>query len=322
MTMSRTPRVLYLDQNAWVALAKGAWDKRKFPHEHAALVNVIAAVLEHGAIVPLSFTNIYETIKVNDAARRVHLARTQAILSGGRVFRGRRRIFADTLAGFLASRFGLPRPDLPEHWFLSDLWFESASDYSPDLYGFEISDSALSFIRDNASNVLFDYLTSSDEEVRRKGVRRYSASSAELIARIERRRALVAGQTLALRRRAYGAQLILDELEFILTTGRQLGLHWHDVRDIGSSLLRSLPAEVPVLNVERELAIRLEDQARDVTENDLRDMVAFVTVLTFADVIVAEKPFVNLACQARLGQHYATRMLTSVLDFTPAALLA
>ena len=30
-------KLLYLDQNAWVALARGAWDKVAFPKEHAAL---------------------------------------------------------------------------------------------------------------------------------------------------------------------------------------------------------------------------------------------------------------------------------------------
>jgi hypothetical protein len=29
--------VLYLDQNAWIALNKGSWDKSKYPKEHAAL---------------------------------------------------------------------------------------------------------------------------------------------------------------------------------------------------------------------------------------------------------------------------------------------
>src|SRR3546814_15712923 len=77
-----------------------------------------------------------------------------------------------------------------------------------------------------------------------EAVRRYSAGSADLIQRIEGRRAIVSGETLALRKRAYGAQLLLDELEFVLATGRTLGLNWSTVRDIGSTLARSIFAEV------------------------------------------------------------------------------
>lgn len=72
---------------------------------------------------------------------------------------------------------------------------------------------------------------------------------------------------------------------------------------------------MPILNVERELVVRLEDQARAIDENDLRDLMAFMTVLPLADVVVAEKPFVNLACQSRLGEAYGTKLLTSIFDF-------
>ncbi len=40
---------------------------------------------EKRIIVPLSFTNIYETAKTNDPLRRTHLARVQSTISGGKV---------------------------------------------------------------------------------------------------------------------------------------------------------------------------------------------------------------------------------------------
>lgn len=93
-----------------------------------------------------------------------------------------------------------------------------------------------------------------------------------------------------------------------------MGLDWHTVRDIGSSLIRSIVADIPILNVERELAVRLEDQARGINENDLRDMAAFTTVVPFADLVVAEKQFVNLARQASLDKHQGTTLMTSIFD--------
>lgn len=310
------PRILYLDQNAWVALARAAWDKSEYPREHAALAIIIDAITAHGLIVPLSFTNIYETIKINDPARRSAMAYTQATISRGRVFRGRRRIFKETLSSYLASQFGLPHPTPADHWFLSELWFESVADLSSGAFGSELSPTVVEFIRAKPAECLFDYLVSGAEEIRREAVRRFSASSAELLARIESRRLAAAAETLALRRRAYGARLIIDELDLILVTGRRLGLDWRDVQDIGSSLVRRLVVDVPVLDVERELTIRIEDQTRPISENDLRDMSAFTTVLPLADIVVAEKPFVNLARQARLGERYATNLLTSIFDLS------
>ncbi|MET3577152.1 hypothetical protein ABID19_000167 [Mesorhizobium robiniae] len=172
----------------------------------------------------------------------------------------------------------------------------------------------LDAIRRDPAYALFDYLTSGEEVIRLAAVRLNSASSADLIAGIESRRAVAAGQPLAMRKRAYGARLIVDELDFILATGRQLGLDWRTVSDVSSSLVRSILVNIPVLNVERELVLRLEDQSRAVVENDLRDMSAFTTAIPFSDVIVAEKPFVNLARQARLDETYGTTLMTSVFD--------
>ena len=76
--------------------------------------------------------------------------------------------------------------------------------------------------------------------------------------------------------------------------------------------MSNLTTDIPVFNVERELAVRLEDQARPISENDLRDMAAFTVALPLADLVVAEKLFINLAKQARLGERYGTNLLTSV----------
>jgi hypothetical protein len=314
------PPILYLDQNAWVMLARGSWDKNAYPKEHAALTILVEAIKTHGFIVPLTFTNLYETTKINDPARRTAMAYAMATISQGRVFRGRRRIFGETLSCYLASHFRLPHTAPAEHWFLSDVWFESVADLSSGAFETVLPQRVLDLIRADPPRLLFHHLVSTEDEVRREGVRRYSTGSTELLSAIEARRLLAAGESLALRRRAYGAQLIIDELEFILATGRSLGLEWRSVRDIGSSLMRSLTVEVPVLHIERELAVRIEDQTRPISENDLRDMSAFTIILPFADVIVAEKPFVNLARQARLGERYGTKLLTSILELSTSLL--
>jgi hypothetical protein len=307
-------RIVYLDQNAWVILARGSWDKERYPSEHATLARVVESVRANEIVVPLTFSNIYETSKINVPHRRANMALVQSLISRGIVFRSRRRILAETLSAYIAEKLSIPHPDLPRNWFLSDLWFEAAGDYSRDLYGFEISDRAVEFIRRDAGRTLFDFLAFSEEDVRREAVRRYSAGSADLIARMEERRALVSGEPLALRKRAYAARLIIDELDFILAIARALGLRWSTVRDIGSSLLRSMAADVPVFNVERELAVRLEDQNRAISENDLRDMMTFMTVIPFADIVVAEKQFVNLARQAGLDKGPGRILLTSIFD--------
>lgn len=313
---SASPRILFLDQNAWIALAQGSWDRAAYPRQHAALTVIAGALEAKRIIVPLSFTNIYETHKINDPIRRGHLARVQATISGGTVFRSRRHIFERLLVRHLSGRLGHELADLPADWFLTPLFFEAASDYSPATFGFEISERALEFIRLNPQAVLFDYLVATDENIRIEAVRRYSAGSADLIKAIEARRQLAAGESFALRRRAYGARLLIDEMDLILAAARQLNPAWTTIGDLGPSLVKSVVNEIPIMNVERELVIRLEDQKRPIDENDLRDMLSFSVALPLADVFVAEKPFVGLARQAGLGEKYETTLLTDVTQLT------
>lgn len=309
-------RILYLDQNAWIALAKGAWDAAAFPAEHAALTTVVRALQADHLMVSLSFANIYETAKVNDPIRRFHLAHVQSTISRGQVLRGRRRILEETLSRHIAGRFSLEVPPLASDWFLSDLWFESAADCAPEHYGFVVSEHVLDVMRQDTARELFEFLTDGDDDPRMEFVRQFSSGSVALIAKLEARRQLAAGESFAFRRRAYSAQLLIDEIDFVFALGKRLNLPWTDLSDIGASLAKSLVSEVPVMNVERELVVRLEDQNRALNENDLRDMDSFTAALPLADVFVGEKPFVNLARQARLGEKYGTTLLTSVTELS------
>ncbi len=307
-------KILYLDQNAWVELAHGAWDKANFPKQHRALTILVTAVKSGDFTIPLSFTNIYETAKINDPVKRANIALTQSLISGGRVFRGRRRILEETLSAYLADRFALSYSPPDSGWFLSDLWFESSADYSPEIYGNVIPERVLKLVRANPAKMLLDFLTSSDETVRRSAVIQFSTASADLISRIEGRRVIAGSEALAMRKRIYGASMILDEIEFILTQGRKLGFEWQSADDIGSSLVHGIVENVSILHVERELAVRLEKEAHTISENDLRDMIAFSIILPLADILVGEQHFVNLARQSRLGKQYATSLHTSVFD--------
>lgn len=72
----------------------------------------------------------------------------------------------------------------------------------------------------------------------------------------------------------------------------------------------SLDCSVEVL----ELVVRLIGQDLAVLENALRGMPSFMTDSRLAIITVAEIQFVNLSCQAPLGERYGTKLLTSIFD--------
>jgi hypothetical protein len=72
--------------------------------------------------------------------------------------------------------------------------------------------------------------------------------------------------------------------------------------------------QVPALDIERELVTKIEHEDRVIDENDLRDVIALTVVLPYVDVVIAEKAIVNRARQAKLGEKYKAKLLTSLAE--------
>lgn len=300
--------IAYLDQNKWIELAKGL--SNAAPNNTQPIYRLIVEAVDQGQLLlPLSFTNLYETMKVNIPERRVALASLQAKLSRGIVLRSR----SGRRKREIMSALGAPvltAGELP--WFLSSLFFEASIELDQLSIAGRPSDALVAAIRGNPAPFLFDYLIGHDDNVRQMAVRRFTKGIEVLRTRIEMRRAKHASESLAMRRRIYSALIMIDHVDLILETGRSIGQKWNVVSDIGSSLARRLMVDVPSFYIERELAIRLETQSRPLEANDFRDMQAFCVAFPYVDVIIAENLFTNLARQAGLDRKYGVRTETKL----------
>ena len=300
--------IVYLDQNQWIALARAAMR----PQQHSELVGLLRRLAEavlSGAIrMPLTMANLYETYKIGDPRRRAELAEVQALLSDGWVFHARSlRLRCEARRLFRASA-GLAEEPLERDWFLSDVFIDAFAETTDARLEERVPAGLAAAIRARPVEALMSWWMSADGPERGAGVAAFSASSEDLRAAIESRRTLVADQPQSIRRRAYGARLIIDEMDALLEIGQRAGLPWRTITDMGPKLMRELVREVPTYNAERELTIRLEAQPRGITENDIRDMATYTAVLPYADIVVGENQFINLARQAGLHVQYGTRI--------------
>ena len=187
-------------------------------------------------------------------------------------------------------------------------------DWNDERLGAAISEEVVGFIRKEPARSLYEYLMATPEEIRTTAVLNFSRGSDDLRRRIEQRRRQHASESFAMRRRIQSALLMIDEIDLILTFANRAGFAWKTVRDIGEKLARRIVEDVPTYYVEREIALRLEAQARPIEENDFRDMQSFCAVVPYADEVIAEKQFVNLALQAKLDRKYGTKLGTDVLS--------
>lgn len=305
--------IIYLDQNKWIELARARKGPAQYPAVSKLLTRLVDDVDAGRIAVPLSFANIYETQKINDSRQRHELASLQAGLSKGLVFRGRQKRLTVELTDFVRSALSLPAELRPAGWFLSNLFFEAALEVD-DSRLVPIPEKVVSLIKAQPAELLYDYLMNTPEDVRRLAVVKFSEGAEHLRQRIENRRSRDQNESLAMRRRIYGAIMMVDDMDFILSCAQSAGAPWRSFSEIGSSLARRMMDEVPSYFVEREITLRLESQKRAVNENDFRDMQAFGAVMSYADHVVAENQFSNLAIQAGLGKKYGTTISTDILS--------
>lgn len=307
-------RVIYLDQNKWVELARAA----KTPAEHQDLVslleNIAAEVSDGRLLFPLTAANLYETYKINNAQRRHDIAYLQAMLSRGYVFRGRHKRLDVEISTVLRNAGGLTPFAREPRWFLSSIFIEAFADLSdPRLAGL-VPEIVSQAIDRNPQPALYDYLMTAPDGERSFAVMRFSDGSEKLRLRIEDRRKLHLNEPISTRRKIYGALLLIDEADLIVSIAQKSRLPWSTISEVGGPTARRLIRDVPTYYIERELALRLEMQNRPIEENDFRDMQAFCAVVPYADLVIGENQFADVCRQARLPEKYGTQISTKIFD--------
>ena len=170
-------------------------------------------------------------------------------------------------------------------------------------------------MRRDPPRALFSFLMETPEDVRIAAVENFSKGSEALRQNIEERRQRHATESLSMRRNIQNVLLTFGEQELILALAAKAGIPGRRPDEILRDNARKIMNETPTYFIERAMALKLEAQhSRPINENDFRDMQTFCAVVRYADVVVAENTFSNVARQAALDREFGTRITTRLLD--------
>ena len=303
--------IVALDQNMWIDLARAVKAPQDHPQARGILELLVAKVGAGEVRLPLTATNLFETHKVDDLELRAVIAETQVTLSRGMVFRCRAPRLRVEVARVLSHIYALPWTEPDSDWVFSSYFFEAHAELgAPGLV--PIPERMLAAIRANPPGAMFDHLVALDDATRRQAVVNFEVASERLRDRMEERRLQHRDEPVSMRRKIYSVLLALDDQDAMILVGDRLGLPDRFLADNNGATMRMVVNETPALVIEREIALKLEGQARALHINDMRDMRNFVTVLPYADIFVAEKMFTNLARQAGLADRYRARLETDL----------
>ena len=307
-------RIIYLDQNKWIDLAKAFANPKEFPEYHDVLVALNNAVRNRRLVVALSATNIFESQKINDPKRRELMGRIQSQLSGGVVLRCGSQRFKNEITAFLRRRVFDQTEVLPEGWFLSNDFVDAFADSDALQLPSEANVRIRSSIQKDPAFAAYRFITDLPENIRKEAVQKWTEQSRELIRQLHSRREVMRSERLSLHRRVYKARLLLEKLDPILAIARSLGLNWETLSDPGPKTAKRIINELPYFFIETELALVLERSDHVLNENDLRDMQAMSAALPYSDFVIIEKAFANYIVQADLGRRLRPRIFTDLRD--------
>lgn len=307
-----TRKIVYLDQNKWIALAKAAKNPDEKSEARSALEFLVGERKADRVLLPLTATNIYETHKVNNPERRFDLAYCITTLGESYVFRGRHKRLEVEVIDAVRSAYDLPLPTRDANWFLSQIFYEATAEWDDPRLGPVVSQKMYEFAKDNPQDFMFRYLMETPEDIRTTAIRQFSQGVDGIRQHVEERRARNAGEKESMRRNIQNAVLMINEIDEIQAWVAKADVPGVSVRDILEKYARRIMSETPTYAIERELALRLEGQHnRPIQENDFRDMQSFCAVIAYSDIVVAENQFSSLARQAGLDRKYGTVITTS-----------
>ncbi|NMM78304.1 hypothetical protein B2J89_16640 [Acidovorax sp. SRB_24] len=307
--------IVFLDQNKWIELAQVHSGRTTSGPMAELFPQLVVAVQEKRVLFPLSGSNIMETAKRNDPDSRRHVAETQAILSLGYVHRSRAGRMAVELRAAIQRQFGVEPAAMPPHWAFAP-GFMQAFEPMDELMAVPEELARVRWLNSltHPAALYLDYMVNQDDIRRREAITTLTQGLTELVVRIESRRERFANESIDFRRRAYAAQSWVDNLDLLNQTVAALGYSFDQLRALGDRAMRALLEDVPTMNVEVEMAARLESKTGALSANDVLDMQSFYTAIPYSDRVVAEKAAISRAKQARLDSKYGVALSRSLED--------
>lgn len=312
---------VYLDQNKWIDLAKAVYRPDAKPAERENAERLQRAVEAGRLRCPVSEVHLMEAYRIGDRERRLRLASVFAAFSGGWFIASRQARVSHELDAALTKLLSVAdtaRDNSFDAFAQNFFWAFGEKAYLSGLTSIpaESLDEISSSI--GPINALLSYVGLNDESLRRTAVVRMQASNMDLTDSIRRRRALTECETSDLRFRAYSAQLFLEMQDKIEAALRGMGKSFDDLRALPDERIASLIDLVPCWDVERCLAVQVEQQwDRELEGNDVYDIAALTAGIPYCDVVVTEKLWTHLCNVSGVAARYNSEVLASVFDIAP-----
>lgn len=307
----KTPLV-YLDQFAWVALARARLRRKVPSHLRNVRRQLLLAASEGRAIFPLSLVHYLETWKQSDGRRRGELASEMALLSGFAALAPGRSIWPVEVEHALNRCFGKPSEPRPLHVLGRGAAFAFGyPDIQPDISSltprqqFRGEWAILASLEGN-------YAKETRERIEQG--RRFAEVETARSVRLKGWRSAPREKE-----QRFRVQTLSDFHRDVITALIANDVAISELELLGPDGLERLVGDIPTLWVLTELRrIRYANPSQGFTETDLNDLRALAVALSYCQVVVTDKAWVDAVKRTGVNGRFGslvTHNLSDVVGF-------
>ncbi len=312
------PRIIFLDTNKWIELARGHYDK--VPELKIVSQTVTATSKSGNAILPISVAQLEETIKNSNPARRKRLAEFMLLVSKGWTILPAPRIMSFEIEDACRRFLGLPRLDLQALAIKKGvsqllgakgrLVYKKPEARLPKDIEKQILDAV-----ESPSTLLRSMTDWADERVSRES-EQYSIEYARKIEALRKKQSRLMKPEQ--RHNAEFAKLLRDMIPeiilFFYGVGRDPRPFLEDILTDENSIIHFLHT-VPTSFCNVELSFyRDEQMQRKVQPNDLNDIMMLSIAIPYTDAVVTERMWYRAITQNKLDRLRPTRAFSKLRD--------
>lgn len=321
-TFSEKTKIIYLDQNKWIDLAKARVGRADGQKYQAVLEKIIEVVSQGKAIFPLSWIHFVETRKKRDLKKRKELAEVMAEISRGIAIIPKSIIMNWEMERAIAMAFGetpIPMP-LVLGYGMSMIFgrnfIEWEMNIQPHLKTDYLVDRAKVILSDKEATVSF--LVGDDEDLNSKVVNGFRDINEPFVVKMEKSREQDRGDNDDLQERVYLAVLTKELQQKLIVLLSKHGKTMNDFFSLGLDNVRKFFHDVPTLDVEIGLALSLNKHwDRKLKVNDTSDVSFACIAVPYCDVVVTEVFLRTLITRRKIDKKYNTVVLNDLNDLLP-----
>lgn len=303
-----TPKIIYLDQNKWIELAKANLNSCTSEDLRAILVKCKDLTGCGKAIFPLAWTHFVETGNSGDWSRRRNLADIMIELSNGHTILPQSQLTFLEMENVISAEFGCNVDR--ENFAVIGKGIGFA-------FGKNINDFPSGHLNPNAKVAFNDYLNSpelmrlvlmgvdeSNRQITKTMIRDLAKNHASLYELVREK---MVNMTDSSRKDMVIADLVYclrNELNLILD---KLDLSINDFFKLGKEKILEIFRNIPTLHVEVELSLeRNKHWNRKIDPNDTRDISMLSVAIPYCDVVITESFWSNVVQRKGLDVEYKT----------------